>query len=67
MDLYLRATLPTVIYVIRGDLSLAKSVDEDKIEIVGTAALRRRLSRWLNLSPLADVESQRRDRVDAIG
>lgn len=59
--LYLAATLPDMIYVWRGDLAIARALEEDRLEAHGTAAARRALAKWLGVSLLAHVESQRDD------
>jgi DNA-binding HxlR family transcriptional regulator len=59
VDLYLVTTLPDMIYVYRGDLSLARARTEGRLEVHGAAWARRALSRWLAASPLALVKSQR--------
>jgi DNA-binding HxlR family transcriptional regulator len=59
VDLYLVTTLPDMIYIYRGDLPLARALDQGRLEAHGAAWARRVLSRWLARSPLADVKSQR--------
>ncbi|HMN81806.1 MAG TPA: hypothetical protein PKA20_18045, partial [Burkholderiaceae bacterium] len=59
VDLYLAATLPDMIYVYRGDLSLADACAQGRIKVHGTAWARRALPRWLVPFPLAHVKSQR--------
>lgn len=61
VDLYLACALPDMIYIVRGDLSLARALESGKLEAIGTARARRALGRWLNLSPLTKVKSQRPD------
>lgn len=58
-DLYLSATLPDFIRVYRGDLSLARAVDEGLLEALGSRAARDALSAWLNLGPLSRVRPAR--------
>ena len=48
-----------MIYLWRGDLSLAKALDSGRLDAHGTSAARGALSRWLGLSPLAHVQSAR--------
>lgn len=60
-DLYLACTLPDMIYIVRGDLSVGRALDEGRLEAIGTAAARRALRSWLNLSPIAEVASVRQD------
>lgn len=61
VDLYLACTLPDMIYIVRGDLSVARALAEDRLEVIGDAALRKAVARWLNLSPLAAIPSERAD------
>ncbi len=58
-DLYLAATLPDMIRIYRGDLSVAAAEARGEIEIIGRVRARRVLSQWLNLSPLAAVRPRR--------
>ncbi len=48
-----------MIYIVRGDLSLTRALDEGRLEADGPRALKSRLRSWLNLSPLTRVKSQR--------
>lgn len=59
VDLYLTCSLPDMIYIARGDLSLAHALDKGRLEVIGSQRMRRRLAAWLNLSPLARIPSQR--------
>jgi DNA-binding HxlR family transcriptional regulator len=61
VDLYLACTLRVMIYIVRGDLSLTKALDLGKLDALGSAAARRALRAWLNLSPLAQIKTQRAD------
>lgn len=61
VDLYLTTTVRDMIYVVRGDLSLTRALNEGKLEAIGPRTLRSRLRTWLNLSPLTKVRSQRSD------
>ncbi len=65
VDLFLASTLPNMIYIIRGDVSLIAARRSGRLEVHGTSSLSRRLTDWLNLSPLAAVPSQRADAVAA--
>lgn len=60
VDLYLAATLPDMIYIVRGDLPLSRALESGRLEVIGSARARKALRPWLNLSPLAKVKSQRR-------
>lgn len=59
VDLHLACTLPDMIYIVRGDLSLPRALDSDRLEAIGPARARRALGRWLNLSPLTKIKSRR--------
>jgi hypothetical protein len=61
VDLYLVTTLPDMIYVYRGDLPLARALEQGRLEAHGAAWARRALSRWLAPSSFANVKSQRAD------
>jgi DNA-binding HxlR family transcriptional regulator len=61
VDLYLAITLPDMIYLYRGDLSLARACAQGRLEVHGAAWARRALPRWLVPFPLAHVKSQRAD------
>ena len=61
VDLFLEATLPDMIYVRRGDLSLAQALGSRRLHTHGTSMAQRALSRWLGISPLAHVQSARTD------
>lgn len=60
VDLHLACSLPDMIYILRGDLPLSKAIADERLEAHGTAAARRKLSDWLNLSPLAAVKPKSR-------
>ncbi|MBO6717415.1 MAG: helix-turn-helix transcriptional regulator [Rhizobiaceae bacterium] len=55
VDLYLSATLPDMIRIVRGDIGLRRALDEGRLEALGEDRVRKRFPDWLNLSPLADV------------
>lgn len=55
VDLYLTTTLPDMIYIIRGDLSLTRALNDGRLEALGATATKRKLRSWLNISPLAKV------------
>jgi len=61
VDLYLAATLPDMIYIVRGDLPLTRALASGRLEAIGSGAARKALRQWLNLGPLAQVKSQRRE------
>lgn len=61
VDLYLACTLRDIIYVIRGDLALARAMEEDRLEAIGETEVRNRLADWLALGPMTQVTSVRAD------
>ena len=61
VDLFLEATLRDMIYVWRGDLTLARALDTGRLCAHGTAKAQRALPRWLGISPLAHVQTPRVD------
>jgi DNA-binding HxlR family transcriptional regulator len=65
VDLYLACTLPTMIYIVRGDIPLARARDSGRLEVIGSAGAQGALAAWLNLSPLAGIRSQRADAAAA--
>lgn len=64
VDLYLACTLPDIIYIVRGDLSLGEAQSSDRLEVIGAKAIRARFETWLNLSPLATIPSARARSAD---
>ena len=63
IDLYLACSLRDMIYIVRGDLSLARAIATDRLDVIGPAAMRRKLAAWLNLGPLTRIKSRRPDAV----
>lgn len=59
VDLFLEATLRNMIYVWRGDLTLARALDTGRLHAHGTRYAERALPQWLGVSPLAHVQSAR--------
>lgn len=59
VDLHLTVSLRDMIHLVRGDLPLARALDQGRLEAHGPAWARRALPRWLALGPLAQVKSQR--------
>jgi DNA-binding HxlR family transcriptional regulator len=59
VDLFLEATLPDMIYVWRGDVTLHKALASERLRVHGTSSAQRALSSWLGISPLAHVRSAR--------
>jgi len=65
VTLYLSSSLKDMIYVVRGDLPLARALETGRLEAIGSRAARRALGDWLNLSPLAGIASQRANAAPA--
>jgi DNA-binding HxlR family transcriptional regulator len=63
VTLYLASTLADMIYIVRGDLPLARALGTGRLEVIGSQRARRRLGDWLNLSPAVGIASQRADAV----
>jgi len=61
VDLYLETTLRDMIYVWRGDLAVARALDTGRLRAHGTKGMLSALPRWLGVSPLAHVHSERPD------
>jgi len=61
VTLYLACSLPDMIYIVRGDLPLAKAIDSGRLEVTGSAPARNALRAWLNLGPLTEIASMRAD------
>lgn len=62
VNLYLACTLPDAIHVVRGDTSPSTAIDTQRLEVIGDVWARRAFTKWLNLSPLAQVASRRHER-----
>jgi DNA-binding HxlR family transcriptional regulator len=63
-DLFIGVTLQDLIYIWRGDLKLSTAIGTGRLEVHGTARARRGLSRWLAVSPLAEIQSQAKANCD---
>lgn len=61
VDLYLAITLPDAIRVVRGDITPARAIASDRLEVIGETWARPALDAWLNLGPLTGVPSRRTD------
>jgi DNA-binding HxlR family transcriptional regulator len=59
VNLYLITSLHDLIYIWRGDISLARAVDDGRIEVLGEAWAKRALPHWLARSIYAHVKSDR--------
>jgi DNA-binding HxlR family transcriptional regulator len=66
VDVYLSATLPDLIRIVRGDLKLGAALEQGRLEAVASARDRRRLSAWFNLSPLTAIGSERPPEREAV-
>jgi DNA-binding HxlR family transcriptional regulator len=60
VDLYLTTTLPDMIRIWRGDLSLTRAFDEGRFEAHGPTRLKRVLRPWLKLSPFSPHKAKSR-------
>jgi DNA-binding HxlR family transcriptional regulator len=59
VDLYVEVTLPDIIYIWRGDLSLARAQAEERLKVHGLARARRAFRAWLNLGEWTKIKSRR--------
>jgi len=59
VDLYVEVSLPDIIYIWRGDLSLTRAQGEGRLKVHGLARARRAFRAWLNLGEWTQVQSQR--------
>lgn len=58
VDLYLITTLPNMIHLWRGDISLAHALESHRLEVHGPTRLRRALRSWLKLSPFSPYKTK---------
>jgi DNA-binding HxlR family transcriptional regulator len=65
VDVFLAATLPDMIHIVRGDLDIAHALDAGRLDCHCASALRRCLAQWLNLGPLAAIKSMHRSGIAA--
>lgn len=65
VDLFLACTLPDMIYIVRGDLSLSRALDTERLEAIGSTQVSERLADWFNLASYTSIRSQRSDAVTA--
>jgi DNA-binding HxlR family transcriptional regulator len=63
ITLYVACTLPDMIYIVRGDLKLARALETGRLEAIGTTSAQKALETWLNLSPFTEIDSVRPDHV----
>ena len=59
VDLYVEASLPDMIYIWRGDLSVTRAEAEDRLKVHGVSFAQRTFRAWLNLGEWTRVRSQR--------
>jgi len=64
VDVYLRISLADMIYIWRGDLTLARALDTERLAMHGTAAFRGAVTHWLGVSSLAHIKSRRSSGAD---
>ncbi|SDD86410.1 transcriptional regulator, HxlR family [Ruegeria marina] len=61
VNLYVACTLPDAIHIVRGDISPAHAIGDNRIEVLGDNWARCAFTDWLNLGPLTKVQSRRSD------
>lgn len=59
VDAYVSCTLRDMIHIWRGDVSISKCIREDRLIIHGRQPFRNAIPKWLGVSTLAHVKSQR--------
>ena len=57
--MYVRASLPVMIRIVRGDLALRAALEQERLDVAGPGRPRSRLAGWLDPSPLTPIRSQR--------
>ncbi|MEQ9813238.1 MAG: helix-turn-helix domain-containing protein [Azospirillaceae bacterium] len=55
IDLYLTASLPDMIRIWRGDITVSQALSADRLEAMGSARARKAVPKWLGVSTLAHV------------
>ncbi len=63
ITIYLAVSLPDIIRVVRGGLTLRAALATDRLETIGPPRATKQLAAWLNLGPLTRIKSQRKDAV----
>lgn len=58
-DIHVISTLPDLIRVWRGDVTLARAIGEERLEVHGTAKLRKAFQKWIGIPELAKVQPAR--------
>jgi len=59
VDLHLTISLPDMIYIWRGDLSISHALESGRLEVDGSTPARKRLADWLGICAVAHVKSER--------
>jgi DNA-binding HxlR family transcriptional regulator len=59
VTLYLACSLPDIVHIVRGDLTIARAVADDRLELIGETPAVGAFETWLNLGPLARVPPAR--------
>lgn len=59
-QLYVSVSLPDLVRIWRGDVSLSAAMASGRLEVDGSARLRKAFRQWLAISTMAGVKSQRR-------
>ncbi len=59
VQIFVSVTLPDIIRVWRGDISLAEAIDSGKLDIHAGKSLRKAFCNWLAIAPIAHIGSQR--------
>lgn len=58
-QLYVAVSLPDLVRIWRGDLSLSACTASGRLDVHGSTRLRRAFRQWLGISTLANVKSER--------
>ncbi len=58
-DLFLSSSVADLVRVYRGDMPLARALEDGRLEVIGSRTARAALAAWLNLGPLAQVRPSR--------
>lgn len=59
VDIYVAASLPDMIHVARGDISVAAAMAANRLEVIGPRRLTGRLAAWLDINPWAGIRPAR--------
>jgi hypothetical protein len=58
-DLFLSSSVADLVGVYRGNIPLARALEDRRLEAIGSRAARAALAAWLNLGPLTQVRPAR--------